>query len=293
MTSRPKKIGIVGLGLIGGSLAKAYKSNGDIVVLGRDKDKSIESFAKMSGAIDDTLDEEHFRDCDCIFLALRPGVALDFLRQNAGKIGAETLVIDCCGIKRGVCSEAFNLAKKGGFTFVGGHPMAGRQSGGFKYSKANLFQGASMIIVPEDHNDLDLMGRVKEIVTPAGFSKVTVTSAEEHDRIIAFTSQMAHVVSNAFIKSEAAPHHRGFSAGSYNDLTRVAFLDVDMWTELFLDNKDNLAGEIDGLVERLSEYSKALKAGDEESLKVLLAEGRDKKTEIDRWTHGGFANDSN
>lgn len=276
------KIGIVGLGLIGGSLAKAYKRAG-AAVFGADKDRLITAFAKLAEAIDDELTEERFSQCDLILLAIPPVPAAKWLKDNGPKLPKEALVIDCCGTKRVVCEAGFALAKEYGFTYAGGHPMAGIQFGGFKNSRADLFDGAVFAFVPKDHNDLRFIDKVKQLILPAGFSKLVVSSAEEHDRIIAFTSQMAHVVSNAFIKSETAlTMGISISAGSYRDFTRVAYLDADMWTELFMENRDNLKHELDVLMEELSKYARALEEDDAEAMRNLLKEGRERKIEVEK-----------
>ena len=273
-------VGIAGLGLIGGSLAKAYKEKGH-TVLGYDKDESINSFAVMSGAMDRVLTKDNAKECDVIFIALFPVVAISFFKEWADCISPETLVIDCCGTKEMVCEQCFKTAEEHGLTFVGGHPMAGTHKTGFKASRSNLFNGASMVIVPPRYDDIEFLEKIKECLLPAGFGKITVTTASEHDRMIAFTSQMAHIVSNAFIKSPTAGSHKGFSAGSYKDLTRVAWLNPDMWTELFLENKENLVYELDILINSLSEYRKAIKNGDAETLHRILDDGRKKKEEVD------------
>lgn len=276
------KIGIVGLGLIGGSLAKAYKRAG-ATVFGADKDRLITAFAKLAEAIDDELTEERFSQCDLILLAIPPVPAAKWLKDNAPRLPKEALVIDCCGTKRVVCEAGFALAKEYGFTYAGGHPMAGIQFGGFKNSRADLFDGAVFAFVPKDHNDLRFIDKVKQLILPAGFFKLVVSSAEEHDRIIAFTSQMAHVVSNAFIKSETAlTMGISISAGSYRDFTRVAYLDADMWTELFMENRDNLKHELDVLMEELSKYARALEEDDAEAMRNLLKEGRERKIEVEK-----------
>lgn len=276
------QIGIVGLGLIGGSLAKAYKRAG-ASVLGCDRDRLITEFAKMAEAIDGELDEDHFSSCDMLLLAIPPVGAAKWLEENAPKLPENLLVIDCCGTKRYICEAGFRLAKKHGFIYAGGHPMAGIQYGGFKNSRADLYQGAIFALVPEDYNDLRLMDKVKKMILPAGFSKLVISSAEEHDKIIAFTSQMAHVVSNAFIKSDTAlTSGTAISAGSYRDFTRVAYLDADMWTELFMENRDNLGHELDVLIGELQKYKTALDHDDAEEMKRLLVEGRDRKTEVEK-----------
>ena len=189
--------------------------------------------------------------------------------------------MDCCGTKRVVCEACFPLAKEHGFTFVGGHPMAGTQYSGFKYARANLYRNAPMVIVPPRFDDIFLLDRTKELLSPAGFSRFSVTTAEDHDRMIAFTSQLAHVVSNAYIKSPTSREHRGFSAGSYKDLTRVAWLNAPMWAELFLENRDNLLNEINCLIDSLSAYRTCLEQEDREMLTTILEEGKRIKEEVD------------
>ena len=206
-------VGIIGLGLIGGSLAKAYKAAGH-TVLAHDIDKSILDFAIMSGAADAPLDDDALRNCELILIALYPRAAIEYLENTAERIQPETTVIDCCGIKKNVCATGFELAKRHGYTFVGGHPMAGIEQSGFKYSKADLFKGASMIVVPPVYDDIVFLEKIKNLLAPAEFSRLTVTTAEKHDAMIAFTSQMAHLVSNAFIKSPTVLEHKGYSAGS-------------------------------------------------------------------------------
>ena len=276
------KVGIVGLGLIGGSLAKAYK-RAQAEVLGFDKDRLTTGFAKLAEAIDDELTEERLSECDLILLAIPPVPAAKWLSENGEKLSKETVVIDCCGTKRNICKAGFALAEKYGFTYAGGHPMAGIQFGGFKNSRADLFDGAVFALVPADYNDLRFMEKAKKLILPAGFSKLVISSAEEHDRVIAFTSQMAHVVSNAFIKSETArTMGTAISAGSYRDFTRVAYLDAERWTELFMENRDNLKYELEVLIEALSGYAKALEENDSEEMLRLLKEGRERKIEVEQ-----------
>ena len=191
------------------------------------------------------------------------------------------MVIDCCGVKESVCEPCFEIAREHGFTYAGGHPMAGRHYSGYKYATEKLFRGAPMVIVPDVYDDIELLTKIKSLLEPAKFGFISVTTAEEHDRLIAFTSQLAHVVSNAYVKSPTAGRHKGFSAGSYKDLTRVAWLNESMWTELFMDNRENLKAELDQLITSLQEYRDALEDEDYEWMETLLAEGRIRKTEID------------
>lgn len=273
-------VGIVGLGLIGGSFAKAYQKEGH-TVLAFDKDHSVLEFAKIDGAVSGDLNRENLSQCDLILLAVYPMAAVEYLRENAPYIGTKPVVIDCCGTKRVVCRECFPIAKAHEITYLGGHPMAGTQYSGFKYAKENLFHRAPMVIVPPNFDDIELLTRVKELLAPAGFGKISVTTAEKHDEMIAFTSQMAHVVSNAYIKSPTASMHKGFSAGSYKDMTRVAWLNPTMWGELFLENRDYLLRELDLFIDHLKEYQEAIRSLDFERLTGLLEEGKRRKEEVD------------
>ena len=275
------KVGIVGLGLIGGSLAKAYKASGQAEVYGWDTDADTMLLAKTVEAIDGTLDETVLPDCDLLLLALYPGAAIEYLRAHAPEISQKTFVIDCCGVKQVVCDACFPIAEQYGFSFFGGHPMAGTQFSGFAKSRSSLFRGASMILVPPRFDDIAQLDQAKQLLAPVGFGRMVVTTADKHDEMIAFTSQMAHIVSNAFIKSPAARQHKGFSAGSYKDLTRVAWLNETMWTELFMDNRKKLIREIDILVHSLEEYKEAMQQEDAPRLKELLREGRICKEEVD------------
>ena len=273
-------VGIVGLGLIGGSLARAYKQKKH-TVYGYDLDDKILDVAKMVNVIDEELDKDTIAQCDCILIALYPKATIEYLEEMGTYINNKTVVIDCCGVKEEVCEAGFKIAEKYGFTFVGGHPMAGKQYSGFKYSREDLYENASMIIVPEKCNDIEFLNRVKEMLLPAGFGKITVSTAKEHDKIIAFTSQMPHIVSNAFIKSPTAREHNGFSAGSYKDLTRVAWLNENMWTELFFDNKENIVKELDCFIDEITKYKDALLEDDRDKRVELLREGRICKEEVD------------
>lgn len=274
------RVGIVGLGLIGGSFAKAYQEAGH-EVLAFDRDESVLSFAQLEGAVSAPLTKENIGTCDLVLVAIYPEAAVNYVRDMAPYIGTKPMVIDCCGTKRVVCEACFPLAQEFGFTYLGGHPMAGTQYSSFGHARANLYHNAPMVIVPPDFDSIELLTRVKELLAPAGFGRYSVTTAALHDEMIAFTSQMAHLVSNAYIKSPTARMHKGFSAGSYKDLTRVAWMNAPMWSELFLENSDFMLRELDCLVENLLQYRAALAAGDGETLTALLEDGKRRKEEID------------
>lgn len=266
-------VGIVGLGLIGGSLAKAFKEAGH-TVYACNRTSAVEDVAIAAGVIDEVLCEKNIGKCEFIHLSLYPDASIKWLEDNAHLVGKETVVLDECGTKRKICASCFEIADRYGFTFVGGHPMAGTHFSGFRYSRATMFSNATMILVPKDQRDFLLIERITASLKPLGLKKIVTTDPENHDKMIAYTSQLAHVVSSAYIKSPSALCHKGYSAGSFRDLTRVAWLNEKMWTELFIENGDYLAPEIDLVIENLQKYSDTIKSRDCESLESLLREGR-------------------
>lgn len=270
-------VGIVGLGLIGGSMAKSIKNRTAHTVWGIDLNQETMRLARMCGAIDGTLTEENLPLCDLILVAIRPWAAIDWVTTNASRIAPSAIVVDLCGVKRTVVAGISPVAAKYGFSYIGGHPMAGRERGGFTSATEDLYTGASMILTPDSRTNMPLLETLKAFFLDIGFAALTFSDPEEHDRIIAYTSQLAHITSSAYIKSPEAQRRRGFSAGSFQDMTRVARLDEDMWTELFLDDADYLTEELEILVGHLSEYLDALKARDAERIRALLREGREKK----------------
>lgn len=286
----PRCAGIVGLGLIGGSFARGYAQAG-VRVLAWDPDEDVMVAASM-GTVSGELNDETLGECDIIVLACYPEACIEWLEAHAQALADATdteaimgpVVIDTVGIKGIVCERAFNLARVNGFYFVGAHPMAGTQFSGYAHSRADLFEGAPLVLVPpavDDSLKLELLSQVREMVRPLGFGKFSVTSAEEHDHVIAFTSQLAHVVSNAYVKSPTAQEHHGFSAGSYRDLTRVAHLNASMWAELMTDNAQYLSQELTYLIDSLAAYRDALEKKDEGQLEELLAEGDRIKRALD------------
>ena len=274
-------IGVIGLGLIGGSMAKALNQSTDNAVYGFDTNPEVVQRAKLVNAIEEELTPEMIPLCDLVIIALYPEATREVLTKYAGAFKKNAIVMDTCGVKGTICPVGEQLAKENGFYFIGGHPMAGLEHSGFEYARKALFSNASMILVPPTGTPIAVVDRLKKLMVSIGFTNVQITTPEEHDRMIAFTSQLAHVVSSAYIKSPTAANHDGFSAGSYKDLTRVAKLNEGMWTELFLENPDNLADEIDAIIKNLQDYSDAIRGGDAETLCKLLREGRLRKEEID------------
>lgn len=269
-------VGIIGLGLIGGSMAKSIKARTQDKVLGIDLDEETMNMAKMSGSIDGVLTDEMIPACDIVLIAIAPLAVLKWLREKTDLLKGR-IFIDLCGVKRQIGKEISKTAKEYGFMYVGGHPMAGKEVSGFANASTDLFSGASMILVPDERSDIITLDRLKAYFLTIGFEKITFSTPDEHDRIIAYTSQLAHITSSAYIKSPTAQRHMGFSAGSYKDMTRVAKLDETLWTELFLENSDYLTDELRLLINNLSDYLEALEKRDSEAIKSLLKKGKELK----------------
>ncbi len=275
-------VGIIGLGLIGGSIARALKNDTDETVMGYNRTKSVVLEAKLIEAIDCELTDERLGICDYIILALYPEASVEYVKENYKKFKPGAIVMDTCGVKKYVCDELMPLAAENDFTFIGAHPMAGIERSGFSNSSAKMFNNASVVITPPEGITLAMLGEIKKFWGAIGFTNMEVTTPENHDRVIAYTSQLAHIASSAYIKSPTALDHKGFTGGSYKDLTRVARLNEGMWTELFMENKDCLLTETDRLIENLKEYRDALATEDREKMQALLKNGREQKEEADR-----------
>lgn len=278
----PDRIGIVGLGLIGGSFAKAFAAAGREVYVENRTHAAVELalIETAAGELDDAI----IPTCETIILASFPGACIAWLEEHAGLISADTLVMDACGTKTEVCRACFGIASANPWTFLGAHPMAGSENSGFEYARANMFMGAPIVFCPPEMDDIeraDLLERAKRMLEPCGFTRFSIATPEEHDAVIAYTSQLPHIIANAYIKSPTNAHRLGFSGGSWRDLTRIAKCNVNMWTELFLQNSGSLVPEIDGLIASLGRYRDAIAASDEEALRALLAEGDRLKRESD------------
>lgn len=270
-------IGIVGMGLIGGSLAKTIKLRTEHKVLACDIDLQTILQAQLMDAMDEELDDRNLPACDVVLVALYPAAIVEWISDHASLFKPGALVIDCGGVKQEICRPLAPLAKACGWHFIGGHPMAGREFSGFKYAKDDLFDNASMILTPMGDEAPELLQQARDFFMDLGFRRVQFTTPRTHDEMIAYTSQLAHIVSSAYVKTPLARRHKGFSAGSFADMTRVARLNEGMWTELFFDNREALLPEVESLVTRMTEYRDALRDNDRETMERLLREGREIK----------------
>ena len=276
------KIGIIGLGLIGGSLGRAIVKKTSDQVYAFDISKKAMLDGKLLSAYHHELNKDNVCEMDMLFISLYPKSISGVLNEYCPLLKKGCVVADCCGNKRKVVKDMEVLSKTyPDLEFISTHPMAGREFSGVAHSTANLFDKASMIIVPVNAG-IKSIANFKAYALSIGFGSVVITTAKEHDRIIAFTSQLAHLVSSAYIKSDTATEFMGFSAGSFRDMTRVARLSSEMWAQLTLDNSDFLVGEIDSIINSLNQYKKALQDGDYEKMKSLLEEGNQRKLESEK-----------
>ena len=277
-----KTVGIVGLGLIGGSMAKAVRQYTDCTLLGCDTDGAVLSRALDEGVLSAALTPDRLAECDLVIIALYPQATVDYVAAHRDRFRRGGAVMDCGGVKGVVCTPLADVVKDAGCWFVGGHPMAGVERSGYGHSFPELFQGASLILTPYPGTPRKCLDGIWELARRLGFGHLQLSTPEEHDRIIAYTSQLAHVVSCAYVGSPSAPNFEGFSAGSFKDMTRVAKLNEQMWTELFLENREALVREIDTLVEELAAFAYTIRRGDRENLLGMLRRARQIKESIDK-----------
>lgn len=267
-------IAVVGLGLIGGSFCKALKKHTFHHIMGIDRDKEAIQKAIDYGAIDEEIGTDRLNEANLTIICLYPEAIVNFVKENAGKFKKGGIVIDSCGIKEYVVKECTPVLDEQGVIFVGTHPMAGREFSGFDYSQDDLFKGASFIITPTENTPQIAVDLLQTLAGSIEFGKAVVSTPQKHDEVIAYTSQLAHVVSNAYVKSPVMLNYDGFSAGSFQDLTRVAKLNEYMWSELFMCNKTALLNEINCILEHITEYRDAIVNDDTERLIEILRDGR-------------------
>lgn len=271
------KIAVVGLGLIGGSICKALKANTFYHIMGMDKNPDVTKKALETGAIDEVITVDKLGEANLTIVALYPVAIVDFIKENADKFRKGSIVMDICGVKGYIVNNCTSVLDENGVIFIGTHPMAGTEHSGFDYSTADLFSGASFIITPTDKTPQIAVDLVSTLGACMNFGQVVIATPEQHDANIAYTSQLAHVVSNAYVKSPSLFRADGFSAGSFLDLTRVAYLNEEMWSSLFMCNKEALLYEINNIIKSLTEYRDAMISDDIDTLRELLKAGKERK----------------
>jgi len=267
-------IAVIGLGLIGGSICKAIKKYTDYKCFGLDTDSKIISAALNDNSIDKEITPDNLVEADITIICLYPKQIISFASENIGKFKKCGIIIDAGGIKTEICENLKPVFKDSGVDFIGAHPMAGREFSGYSYSQADLFKNASFIVTPYPETSADKINIIEDLTKKIGFGKFVITTPHEHDRIIAYTSQLAHIVSNAYVKSPTIESKAGFFAGSFLDLTRVAKLNEEMWSSLMTLNKEFLIDELKNIIDNLNEYLYSLENGDKDYLYDLLRDGR-------------------
>lgn len=270
-------IAVIGLGLIGGSICKALKANTFHHIMGIDSDPETVRKALEQGAVDEEITADRLGEANLTIVALYPVAIVDFIKENAGRFRKGSIVMDICGVKSYIVRSCTPILEENGVIFIGTHPMAGTEHSGFDYAAADLFKKASFIITPSENTPQIAVDLVSTLGACMGFGQVVVATPEQHDSNIAYTSQLAHVVSNAYVKSPSLFRADGFSAGSFLDLTRVAYLNEEMWSQLFMCNKEALLFEVNSIINSLSEYRDAMLNNDTRGLRELLRVGRERK----------------
>ncbi|MFI3327134.1 MAG: prephenate dehydrogenase [Clostridia bacterium] len=273
-------IAVIGLGLIGASMAKTIKDKSENKIFGYDLSTDVMEKAVHENIIDGILSENNLSECELVIICVYPKDTIEYVENNLYNFSKDTIIVDCSGVKTDICQSLSKLCRDNKLHFVGGHPMAGLEHSGYDYSVFNLFSGASMILCEDEYTSKKSLDFCKNFFSSLGFGKITVTNYASHDDVIAFTSQLAHVVSNAYIQSDQAKKQMGFSAGSYKDLTRVAYLNENMWSQLFIANKKPLIKEIRGLSKRLEIYADLIETENAEDLKELLKQGKEMKKHL-------------
>ncbi len=272
-------IAVVGMGIIGGSFCKSIKKHTDHYVIGINRTKSTLEKAFSDGAIDEIGDKESLKKADVVILALYPSAAVEFVEKYGAYIKKGAVVTDSAGIKSEICPKLSELSRKFGFVFVGSHPMAGKETNGYESSDDTLYEGASYIIVP-CKADSDSVKLLSDLALELGFGMIKISTPEEHDRMIAYTSQLPHILACAYVLSPCCKNHKGFSAGSYKDVSRVANINAKLWSELFMENREPLIGELETLNENLLAIIDAVRDGDKNRIEELLEKAHKTKEEL-------------
>ena len=271
------KVLVVGLGLIGGSMCKAMRRFTNHLVYGYDTDGAVLEQAVRDGAILEAVPKSGFHEFDLIMVCLHPRAAKAFFDAHIPDFRPGAILTDVCGIKGALVEHVIELAAEYGQRYVGMHPMAGKERFGYPFSEGSLFLGANCIITPIPQTSKEAVCILEQLVHDLGFAHIVETTPEGHDAMIAYTSQLAHVVSSAYVKSPTLEQENGYSGGSFQDMTRTATLNEEMWASLFLENRKPLLFELNTLIENLQAYRDAIDRDDYTTLVELLRDGRIRK----------------
>lgn len=266
------KIAVIGKGLIGGSYEKAsLKAGHEAVILHHG-------------------DATGFEDADVVMVCLPPQAIVPWVKAHSAAFKEGAVVVDICGVKRTIMNEMAAVPRDG-WTFVGGHPMAGREVAGYENSLATLFVGASMILTPFEGTDPAVVETLKKYFASIGFAETVVTTAERHDDMIAFTSQLCHVIATTYARDPRVKDSPGFSAGSYANMTRIATQNANDWSALYSDNRDATVSVLDGFIDRFRELRDAIASDDRETVRRIIDEGtRAKRHELQERLRGDESN---
>ena len=270
-------IGIVGYGLIGGSLGIALKEKTKNHIIAIDKNHKVLDYVSERNLADEVsvLSSETIGRCDILFIALYPDDIVDFIQANQSSFKSNAIVVDLCGIKKYI-TDKIDIKNISGFRYVGTHPMAGKEKNGITSACGDLYDGASFLITKNEHTDEDAIKTVEELAKIVGFDNVIVTDEENHDKMITYTSQLPHIMSVAYIMQEAHQHCFGYYAGSFKDMTRVADINAELWTQLFKDNRGVLVNQINEYIDALSLIRDNILC-DGDGLKDLLLKSKELK----------------
>lgn len=274
-------ITIVGLGLIGGSFAMALKELNPKNLWAIDIDEEAIKTAEKMGIIDKgyTDPETPLKKSDIVIICIYPNLTVKFIKDNMENFKSGAIITDTAGIKEKLIEEIYTSIRED-VDFIGGHPMAGRESKGLGYATKDIFNNANYLITPTDKNKEENIKRIEELVKAIGFKSIVSLNPSHHDEIIAFTSHLPHIMASALIISDNRSDTKFFVAGSYRDATRVAKINADLWTELIMDNRDNTLEQIEVFENSIANFKRAIMNNDKENLKLLFRKGSQKREEL-------------
>ena len=280
--------GIIGLGIMGGSIARSIRENilnqksASGKIFAYDINYESLNLAKKENLIDQGFQKENIKEmlklCDVVFICLYPKKTIEFLKENKENFKSGSVITDISGVKSiyDNMEEVFPTNAD----FVLGHPMAGGEKEGFANSNGNYFINHNYIIIPQERNKPESIKLMENLVTAMKFSRITKTDCKTHDEKIGFTSQLCHVVASAMVESAEDPSITSFGGGSFEDLTRIAMINAPLWTELFLSNKVALLKHIKTFISKMQEFETLIQNEDAQQLEDLLKDVRKKRIEM-------------